>query len=72
MNLMKLQRPDVDKICLFIKVPFESKYQLLINERGIIEIPKAFMDYWQTIDDIYESLESYTPTKKRKQSLMIW
>ena len=33
LNLIKHQRPDVDKIDLYVKDPFESKYQLLINRR---------------------------------------
>ena len=28
--------------------------------------PKAFIDYSQTIDDVYENLKDYNPTKKRK------
>ena len=28
--------------------------------------PKAFTDYSQTTDDVYENLEDYNPTKKRK------
>ena len=31
LNLIKHQRPDIDKIYLYLKDPFESKYQLLIN-----------------------------------------
>ena len=31
LNLVKHQRPDIDKIYLYVKDPFESKYQLLIN-----------------------------------------
>ena len=27
--------------------------------------PKAFINYWQTIDDVYENLEDYNLTKKR-------
>ena len=50
--------------------PFESKYQLLINgrekvETEILKYPKAFTDYSETIDDVYENLEDYNPTKKR-------
>ena len=26
--------------------------------------PKAFIDYWQTIAEIYENLEDYNPAKK--------
>ena len=33
LNLMKHQRPDIDKIYLYVKDPFESKYQLLIKGR---------------------------------------
>ena len=37
-NLMKIQRPDIDKMYLFSKYSFRSKYQLLINQREKIEI----------------------------------
>ena len=55
LKLIKNQQPDIDRIYLYIKDPFESKYQLLINgkERVGIEIlknPKTFIDYSQTID----------------------
>ena len=33
LNLIKNQRPDINKIYLYVKDPFESKYQLLINRR---------------------------------------
>ena len=31
-----------------------------------IKNPKAFIDYPQTTDDVYENLEDYNPTKKSK------
>ena len=31
--------------------------------------PKAFIDYSETNDDVYENLEDYNPTKKRKVSI---
>ena len=31
LNLIRHQRPDIDKIYLYVKDPFKSKYQLLIN-----------------------------------------
>ena len=54
LNLMKYQRPDIEKIWLCIKDPFESKYQLLINRREKLRIkalknPKAFMKIQKTI-----------------------
>ena len=71
LNLIKHQPPDVNKIYLYLKDPFESKYQLLINGRekvGIkkLENPKAFIDSSQTIDDAYENLEDYNSAKKRR------
>ena len=33
LNLIKNQRPEFEKIYLYIKDQFESKYQLLINKR---------------------------------------
>ena len=44
---------------------------MLINERekvGITKLKrlKAFLDYLQTIDDIYGILEDYNPTKERR------
>ena len=49
LNLIKQQRPDIDKIYLYVKDP------LLINKRGkvgiqILKNPKAFIDYSQTVD----------------------
>ena len=63
LNFIKHQRLHID--------PFESKYQLLIYGRervGIesLKYPKAFIDYIQTIDDVYEHLKDYNPTKKRR------
>ena len=60
----------MDKIYLYVKDPFESKYQLLINRREKVGIenlknPKEFIDYSQTAD-LYENLVDYNPTKKRR------
>ena len=71
MNLIKHQRLDIDKIYLYVKDPFESKYQLLINGREevgteTVKNPKTFVDYSQTIDDVYENLELYNPANKRR------
>ena len=44
LNLIKNQRPDTDKIYLYVKEPFESRYQLLINGRekvGIENLKKS-------------------------------
>ena len=55
---------------LYVKDLFGSHYQLLINEWKKVAIkklknPKTFIDYSQKIDDVYENLEDYKPTKKQ-------
>ena len=75
LNLVKHLQIDIGKIYLYVKDPFESKYQLRINGRenvGIKQIknPVSFIDYFQTIDDIYQNLESYNPRKNRKVLLV--
>ena len=35
--------PDIDKICLYAKDPYEAKYQYLINMREIVSL-KRFND----------------------------
>ena len=44
---------------------------MLIKQREKVGIeslknPKVFVDYSETIDDVYENLEDYNPTKKRR------
>ena len=70
LKLIKHQWTDIDKIYSYIKDPHKSRYQFLINVREKLVIenlknPKAFIDYLQTIDDVYENLEDYNPTNKR-------
>ena len=38
LNLIKHQRPDINKIYLYVKDSFESNYQLIINGREKIRI----------------------------------
>ena len=49
LNLINNQ-PDVDKIYLYAKDPYEEKYQYLISKRGKVGLdhfsdPMAFMEY---------------------------
>ena len=74
LELIKHQQPDIDKIYLYVNDPFESKYQLLINGRekaGIenLKNPKTFIDYSQTIDDVYENLKENNLTKEHFNSV---
>ena len=71
LNLIKHQKPDVDKIYLHLKDPIESKYQLLIKGRQKVGIKheensQTFIDYSQSIYYVYKNQEGYNPTKKKK------
>ena len=71
LNLIKHQRPDIDKIYLFVKDSFKSKYQLLINGREKVGINtpknlKTFIDHLQATDDVYKQLKDYNATKTRR------
>ena len=70
MKLIKNQLSYIDKIYLCVKDLFESKYQLLINEKKVeikkLKSPKAVIDYSQTINDVYENLEDYNLEKERR------
>ena len=64
-------QPDIDKIYLYAKDPYEKKYQYLINKREKVGLnhfndPKAFMEFSNDMQDVYENIEDYNPIKKRK------
>ena len=69
LNLMKHQRPDIEKTYLCAKDPFESKYNLFISWKRRDFISEAFIDYSQTIDNVYQNLNDYNPTKKIVESV---
>ena len=70
LNLINNQ-PDTDKIYLYAKDQYETKYQYLINKREKVGLdhfddPKAFMEYSNDMQDVYKNIEDYNPIKKRK------
>ena len=70
MNLINNQ-PNIDKIYLYAKDPYEAKYQYLINKRENVgqnhfDDPKAFIEYSNDMQDVYKNIEDYNPGKKRK------
>ena len=61
LNLINNQ-PDIDKIYLYAKDPYEAKHQYLINKREKVGLdhfddPKAFMEYSNDIQDVYKNIE---------------
>ena len=74
MNLIENQ-PDIDKIYLYAKDPYESKYQYLINKREGVGInhfndPKAFIEYSNDMHDVYKNIDEYNPYKENKTSIV--
>ena len=70
LNLLN-DEPDIDKLYLYAKDPYEAKYQLLINKRestGLkyLNDSKVFIEYSNDMDDIYEKIEEHNSNKKRK------
>ena len=62
---------DIDKVYLYAKDLSEPKYEHLIKNRenaGIKHLndPKAFIDYSNTMNDVYDNIDLYNPNRKRK------
>ena len=70
LNLINNQ-PDIDKIYLYAKDPYEDKYQFLIKKRENIGLkhfndPKAFIEYSNDMHDVYKNIDHYNPDKENK------
>ena len=70
LNLINEQN-DIDKIYLYARDLNEPKYKILIKKRkdaGIKHLndPNAFIECSNTMDDVYENINNYNPSRKRK------
>ena len=70
LNLINKQ-PDIDKIYLYAKDPYELKYQFLINKRERIGLkhfndPKRFIEYSNDMQNVYKNTDEYNIDKDRK------
>ena len=75
LNLINNQL-DIDKIYLYAKNPYEAKYQYLIKKREKVGLDhfddsKAFIEYLNDMQDVYENIEDYNPGKKRKVLIVL-
>ena len=64
-------QPDIGKIYLYAKDPYEAKYQYFINKREGVGInhfndPKAFIEYSNDMHDVYKNIDEYNPDKENK------
>ena len=67
-------QPDIDKINLYAKDPYESKYQYLINNREVVGInhfkdPKSSIEYSNDMHDVYKNIDDYNPDKEKKENV---
>ena len=70
LNLINNQ-PDIDKIYLYAKTPYQVKYQYLIDKREKVGLkhyddPKAFIEYSNDMQAVYKNIEEYNLGRKRK------
>ena len=64
-------QPDIDKIYLYAKDPYEAKYHYLIDKREYVGInhfidPKAFIEYSNDMHDVYKNIDEYNHDKENK------
>ena len=69
-NLINEQK-DIDKIYLYTGELSEPKYEYLIKKRQDVGIKhvnnlNAFIECSNTMDDVYENIDDYDPSRKRK------
>ena len=74
LNLIENQ-PDIDKIYLYAKDPYEAKYQYLINKREGVGInhfnnPKAYTEHSKDVHDVYKNID-YNPDMGNKTLIVI-
>ena len=60
---------------MYAKDPDKVKYQLLISKYGGLGLKhcndsKAFIEYSNDMDDIFENIGEYNPNKERKMSIV--
>ena len=74
LNLIENQ-PDIGKIYLYAKDPYEAKYKYLIDMREKVGLnhfndPKVFLEYSNDMQDLYKNFDEYNPDKERKMSIV--
>ena len=75
LNLIQQDNNNIDMIYLYAKDLEEAKYQLFIKKRenaGIKHLndPKAFIEYSNTIDDVYNNIDDCNAKRKRKMLIV--
>ena len=68
-------KPDIGKIYLYAKDPYEAKYQYLINIREKVGIyhhndPSAYIEYSNDIHDVYKNIGDYNSDPENKMLIV--
>ena len=76
LNLINEQN-DIDKIYLYARDLGEPKYEYLIKKREDVGMkhvnnPNAFIEYSNTVDDVYENIHDYNSSRKRKTLIVFY
>ena len=74
LNLIENQK-DIDKIYLYAKDPYESKYKYIITKREGVGINhfndlKALIEYSNDTHDVYKNINYYNPKKENKKLIV--
>ena len=74
LHLIK-EQDDIDKIYLYAKDLSEPKYEFLIKKREHsgtkhFSDSNAFVEYSNAMDDVYENIDNYNPSRQRKILIM--
>ena len=69
------EQNNIDKVYLYPRDLSEPKYEYLIKKHenaGIKHLnnPNAFIEYSNTMDDVYENINDYNPIRKRKKLIV--
>ena len=74
LNLIK-EQDDIDKSYLYVKDLSEPNYEFLVKKREDagtkhFNDPNAFIECLNTMDGVYENIDDYNPSRKRKILIM--
>ena len=74
LNLIDKQ-DNIDKIYLYAKDLSKPTYELLVKNRQNVGIKhanssKTFIQCSNTMDDVYENIDDYNPSRKRRNCLL--
>ena len=70
LNVIKTNNQMLTKFIYMSKIHSNQSINCLYTGKKVgikyEKIPKPFIDYSQTINDVYENLKDYNPTKEKK------